>query len=195
MLAQLDNKQQRWLALGLLMAVILFIAMFLIVPLVSAGFEYNETKQDLAFRLKRFKGVIASKDKVFANAEKIKQQFAEQQYFSDRETVALASADLQKFIKTTISAAGGQLTSTQVLPSKTTEADITRITVKVRMNGSIEDLRSVLYEIEMSKPLMIVEELDVRPVRGRRNRKTRKIEPSNKMNVNFQVASFMRVRA
>lgn len=195
MLAQLDKKQQRWLALGLLIAVILFIIMILVVPLVSAGFEYNETKQDLAFRLKRFKGVIASKDKVFANAEKIKQQFAGQQYFSDRETVALASADLQKFIKTTISAAGGQLTSTQVLPSKTTEDDITRITVKVRMNGSIEDLRTVLYEIEMSKPLMIVEELDVRPVRGRRNRKTRKIEPSNKMNVNFQVASFMRIKA
>lgn len=195
MLTQLDNKQQRWLALGLLAAVALLIIMVLIVPLVSAGFEYNETKQDLAFRLKRFKGVIASKDKVFANAEKIKQQFAGQQYFSDRETVALASADLQKLIKTTISAAGGQLTSTQVLPSKTTEDDITRITVKVRMNGSIEDLRSVLYEIEMSKPLMIIEELDVRPVRGRRNRKTRKIEPSNKMNVNFQVASFMRIKA
>ncbi len=193
MLAQLDNQQQRWLALGLLAAVILFITLVLIVPLVSAGFEYNETKQDLAFRLKRFKAVIASKDKVFANAEKIKQQFAKQQYFSDRETVALASADLQKFIKTTISEAGGQLTSTQVLPSKT-EDDITRITVKVRMNGSIEDLRSILYDIEMSKPLMIVEELDVRPVRGRRNRKTRKIEPSNKMNVNFQVASFMRIK-
>jgi general secretion pathway protein M len=193
MLAQLDNQQQRWLALGLLAAVILFITLVLIVPLISAGFEYNETKQDLAFRLKRFKAVIASKDKVFANAEKIKRQFAKQQYFSDRETVALASADLQKFIKTTISRAGGQLTSTQVLPSKT-EDDITRITVKVRMNGSIEDLRSILYDIEMSKPLMIVEELDVRPVRGRRNRKTRKIEPSNKMNVNFQVASFMRIK-
>ena len=63
------------------------------------------------------------------------------------------------------------------------------------MNGKIEHLRSILYEIEMSKPLMIVEELDIRPVRGRRNRKTRKIEPSNKMNVNFQVASFMRIKS
>jgi general secretion pathway protein M len=194
MLEQLNKQQQRWLALGMLATVILSIALFLILPLVSSWIEYNETKQDLAFRLKRYKEVIASKDKVYDNAETIKQQYDEQEYFSDRETVALASADLQKFIKTTISATGGQLTSTQVLPSKT-EEDITRIIIKVRMNGKIEHLRSILYEIEMSKPLMIVEELDIRPVRGRRNRKTRKIEPSNKMNVNFQVASFMRIKS
>ena len=194
MLAQLNDQQQRWLALGLLGAVILFFVLFLLVPLFVSGYEYNENKQDMAFRLKRYKNVIASKEKVFANAQKIKQQFDKQDYFSDRETEALASADLQKFIKSTISETGGQLTSTQVLPSKA-EEDITRITVKVRMNGNIENLRTVLYEIEMSKPLMLVEQLDIRPVRGRRNRKTRKIEPSNKMNINFQVASFMRIKS
>ncbi len=194
MLDQLNKQQKRWVALGLLGVVVLFVILIVIVPLINAGLDYNETKQDLAFRLKRYKEVIASKDKVQANAENVKKQYAEQEYFNTRETEALASADLQKFIKTAISAAGGQLTSTQVLPSKT-EEDITRITVKVRMNGTIEHLRRALYDIEMSKPLMIVEEMDIRPVRGRRNRKTRKIEPSNKMNVNFQVASFMRIKS
>lgn len=192
MLAQLNKQQQRWLALGLLATVFLLVILMVIVPLINTGLESYETKQDLAFRLKRYKEVIASKDKVLANANKIKKQYVEQEYFNTRETEALASADLQKFIKTAISTAGGQLTSTQVLPSKT-EDDITRITVKVRMNGTIDLLRRVLYDIEMSKPLMIVEEIDIRPIRGRRNRKTRKIEPSNKMNVNFQVTSFMRI--
>ena len=45
----------------------------------------------MTFRLKRYKEVIASKDKVYDNAETIKQQYDEQEYFSDRETVALAS--------------------------------------------------------------------------------------------------------
>ncbi len=194
MLDQLNKQQKRWVALALLGVVVVFVILIVIVPLINAGLDYNETKQDLAFRLKRYKEVIASKDKVMANAENVKKQYAEQEYFNTRETEALASADLQKFIKTAISAAGGQLTSTQVLPSKT-EEDITRITVKVRMNGTIEHLRQVLYDIEMSKPLMLIEEMDIRPVRGRRNRKTRKIEPSNKMNVNFQVVSFMRIKS
>ncbi len=194
MLDQLNKQQKRWVALALLGVVVVFVILIVIVPLINAGLDYNETKQDLAFRLKRYKEVIASKDKVMANAENVKKQYAEQEYFNTRETEALASADLQKFIKMAISAAGGQLTSTQVLPSKT-EEDITRITVKVRMNGTIEHLRQVLYDIEMSKPLMLIEEMDIRPVRGRRNRKTRKIEPSNKMNVNFQVVSFMRIKS
>jgi general secretion pathway protein M len=53
-------------------------------------------------------------------------------------------------------------------------------------------LRSVLYEIETSKPLILVEQLDIRPARGKRNRKTRKVEVTGKLNINFQVASFMK---
>jgi len=127
------------------------------------------------------------------NIESIKQQYTDQNYFSTQNTVALASADLQKFIKSTISAAGGQLTSTQVLPSKQEEG-FNKITLKVRMSGDVEILRSVLHEIESSSPIMIVTQLDIRPVRGKRNRKTRKIEPSNKLNINFQAIGFMRAR-
>jgi general secretion pathway protein M len=34
--------------------------------------------------------------------------------------------------------------------------------------------------------------LDINPVRGVRNTKTRQIEPSDQLNVSFQVVSFMR---
>ena len=58
--------------------------------------------------------------------------------------------------------------------------------------GDMEALRSVLYEIERSTQVLLIEQIDIRPVRGKRNRKTRKIEPSNKMNINFKIAGFMR---
>ena len=188
-----EISYQRWLALGLLALVLLIVIFVAIVPLVSTGLGYHEQKQELAFRLQRSKQIVARKDDVVENIERIKQQYQSQNYFSTRDTVALASADLQKFIKSTISQAGGQLTSTQVLPSSS-ESGFNRVTVKVRMSGDIEDLRSVLYEIETSVPVMIVDQIDIRPVRGKRNRKTRKIEPSNKLNVNFQVTGFMRAK-
>jgi len=53
----------------------------------------------------------------------------------------------------------------------------------------------VLYEIESSVPVMIIDQIDIRPVRGKRNRKTRKIEPSSKLNINFQATGFMRVES
>jgi general secretion pathway protein M len=67
-----------------------------------------------------------------------------------------------------------------------------RIAVKVRMTGSIEALVSVLNTIESAVPILVVDQLDINPVRGVRNTKTRQIEPSDQLNVSFQVVSFMR---
>jgi len=186
-----DDSNQRWLAIGLLGLVFLAILFLVIVPVVSIGLEYHEQEQELLFRLERARQIVSRKDHVKDSIAGIKKQFQKQNYFSTRETEALASADLQKLIKTAISQAGGQLTSTQVLPHSM-ENGFNQVTVKVRMSGDIEMLRSVLYEIEVSEQIMIINQLDIRPVRGKRNRKTRKIEPSNKMNINFQVVGFMR---
>jgi general secretion pathway protein M len=186
-----EASNQRWLALGLLGLVIALIIFLVIVPVVSMGMENHEKKQDLAFRLHRARQIVAKKDSVKENIERIKKQYQTQNYFSTRDTEALASADLQKFIKSAISQADGQLTSTQVLP-QITDNGFNRVTVKVRMSCDIDALRNILHEIESSAQVMIVDQLDIRPVRGRRNRKTRQIEPNSKMNVNFQVAGFMR---
>ncbi len=182
---------QRWISLGLLVVTLLLVVFIVIMPLVSAGLDYHQQKQELVFRLQRAQQLVARKDQVKDDIQQIKRQYQQQNYFSTSSTVALASANLQKFIKSVISQAGGQLTSTQVLPSKN-EDGFNRVTVKVRMSGDIEVLRNVLYETESSVPLMIVDQIDIRPVRGKRNRKTRKIEPGNKLNINFQVTGFMR---
>ncbi|WP_305910015.1 type II secretion system protein GspM [Methylomarinum sp. Ch1-1] len=186
-----EISYQRWMAIGLLLCVVMLVIFAAIVPLVSTGLAYHEEKQELAFRLQRYRQIAARKDDVAESIKRIKQQYQAQGYFSNRDTVALASADLQKFIKSAIAQAGGELTSTQVLPSSHQDG-LLRISVKVRMSGDIEVLRNVLYEIESSVPVVIIDQIDVRPVRGRRNRKTRRIEPSNRLNVNFQAVSFMR---
>jgi len=188
-----DTSNQRWLALALLALLILSIIFIAIVPAVTMSMEYHQQKQDLAFRLQRARKIIARKDNVVENMAQIKKQYLAQDYFSTRDTEALASADLQKFIKSAISQAGGQLTSTQVMPqSSDNDDDFKRVIVKVRMSGEMETLRSVLHEIESSTQTMLIDQMDIRPVRGKRNRKTRKIEPSNKLNINFRVTGFMR---
>lgn len=189
-----ETSPQRWYALGLLSLILLLIIFVAIVPLVSTWLDYHEQKQDLSFRLQRAQNIVAKKDTVFERVESIKQQYQDQHYFSSHKTVSLASAELQKFIKKSIIEADGQLTSTQVLPSKTTDG-FHRVTVKVRMTGDIETLRTILHEIESSTPVMTVDQIDIRPVRGKRNRKTRKIVSSNKLNVNFQIAVFMRAES
>ena len=182
---------QRWLAVGLLIAVALIISMAVFVPLLGKGIELHESKNNLIFRLQQYERILATQDAVIADMANIKQQHEQQGYFNSQTTDALASAEMQEFIKKTIIDAGGQLSSTQALPVSNKDK-FSRITVRVRMTGNSEVLRAVLYKIETSTPLIIIDQIDIRPMRGTMNRSTRQIESSNDLNVNFQAVSFMR---
>ena len=106
-------------------------------------------------------------------------------------THVLQQLTTEEFIKKAIVDAGGQLSSTQALPVSSDD-NFNKITVRVRMTGTSEALRAVLYKIETSEPLIIIDQIDIRPMRGTRNRMTRQIESSNELNINFQAVSFMR---
>jgi len=186
--------KQRWIAVGLLVTVVLVIILVTIVPVVSKEIELHEAKNNLVFRLEQYERILAKKDAVIAGMDHIKQQQDKQGYFNSQKTDALASAEMQEFIKKAIVDAGGQLSSTQALPVSNKDK-FNRITVRVRMTGNSEVLRAVLYKIETSTPLIIIDQIDIRPMRGTRNRITRQIESSNELNVNFQAVSFMRKQA
>lgn len=192
----LTALQQRWLAVGLLVIVMLIVGLLVIVPVINKSMELRDSKNNLVFKLQQYERILANKDAVLANRDKIKQQSLEQNYFNGQETEALASAEMQEFIKKIIMEAGGQLSSTQPIPADDTSTDsptkFNRIVVKVSMTGNNAVLRAVLYKIETAVPLMIIDQIDIRPVRGRRNRKTGLVDPSNELAINFQAVSFMR---
>jgi general secretion pathway protein M len=184
-------KTQRWLAVGLLVTVILAVIFAVIVPVVNKSLELSDAKTNLVFRLQQYERILAKKAGVIANMKALKEQQQIRGLLNSQATGALASADVQEFIKKAIVEAGGQLSSTQALPVST-KNEFSRITVSVRMTGNSEVLRTVLYKIETAIPLIIINQIDIRPMRGVRSRTTRQIEPSNELNVNFQAVSFMR---
>ena len=97
----IQNKQ-RWLAVGLLIFIVLIFCLIIMVPLLSKGLELSKSKNDLMFRLQQYERILATKNTVIASMAKIKQQHDQQGYFNSQETDALASAEMQAFIKKTI---------------------------------------------------------------------------------------------
>lgn len=188
----IGSKQiQRWLAVALLVAAILLVSLAVIVPLANKGLELLDAKNNLVFRIQQYERILARKDAVIASMVAIKEQYQKRGLLNRQSTGALASAEVQEFIKKVITEAGGQLSSTQALPLST-KNEFSRITVSVRMTGNSEVLRAVLYKLETSTPLLIINQIEIRPMRGVRSRATRQIEPSNELNINFQAVSFMR---
>lgn len=186
-----SRQMQRWLAIGLLVVAILIVSLAVIMPVVNKGLELHEAKNNLVFRLEQYERILARKDAVIENMNAIKEQYEQRGLLNSQGTAALASAGVQEFIKKAIVEAGGQLSSTQALPVSD-KNEFSRITVSVRMTGNSEVLRAVLYKIETSTPLIIINQIDIRPMRGVRSRTTRQIEASNELNINFQAVSFMR---
>jgi general secretion pathway protein M len=186
-----SKQMQRWLAVTLLVAAILIVSLAVIVPLANKGLELLDAKNNLVFRIQQYERILARKDAVIASMVAIKEQYQKRGLLNRQSTGALASAEVQEFIKKVITEAGGQLSSTQALPLST-KNEFSRITVSVRMTGNSEVLRAVLYKLETSTPLLIINQIEIRPMRGVRSRTTRQIEPSNELNINFQAVSFMR---
>lgn len=194
MVIQKNNQNDRFLAVGLLLAVISFISFVIVMPLVNQGLALHEEKNALDFRFEQYERILSRKQSVIENMENLKSQIADQNYLSTQNTTALASAELQEMIKQTIVDAGGQLSSTQGLPV-VTKNNFQRIPINVRMTGNSEVLRAVLHRLETATPLVVVEQIDIRPMRGVRNKVTHQIDPSNELSVNFQAVSFMKKAA
>jgi general secretion pathway protein M len=189
-----NRNIQRWLAVGLLAALLLIVIAAVFVPAIGKWIELREEKDQLAIKLRQYERILAGKDAVIKNMGAVKEAIQEQNYFNSQNTEALASAEVQEFIKKAVVDAGGRLSSTQALPVKSKDK-FSLLTVSVRMTGTSEVLRSVLYRLETSTPLIIIDQLDIRPLRGVRNRQTRQIEQTNDLNINFQAVSFMRKKA
>lgn len=194
MVIQKNNQNDRFLAIGLLLGVIGFISFVIVMPLVNQGLALHEEKNALSFRFGQYQRILSRKQSVIDEMENLKSQIADQNYLSTQNTTALASAELQELIKQTIVEAGGQLSSTQGLPV-VIKNNFQRIPVSVRMTGNSEVLRAVLHRLETATPLIIVEQIDIRPMRGVRNKVTHQIDPSNELSVNFQAISFMKKAA
>lgn len=184
-------NKSRLLALGLLFGVVLLGYLSVIGPLIGLAREYREKVEDLQFRLQRYEKVATEKGALTRRLEQLKTAGQNDADYLTRATPALASAELQTQIKETVSVAGGELTSTQVIPERKEER-FTRIAVKVRMNGSTNVLREVLHVFETAKPLLFVENLNIRPIRMPRNPNSKSSLIPDKLSVDFDVVGYMR---
>jgi general secretion pathway protein M len=182
-------SRERLLAVGLLLFAIGLIYMLVLSPLLALRKEYAESVDELEFRLERYRKIAAERPLWSRRVEEIKQHGRVSEQYIAKETPALASADLQTLIKEIVTTSGGELISTQVVPEQQ-EEQLTRIAVRIRMNGSTRVLRDVLHAVETSQPILWVDNLNLRPIRMPM-RPGSKAAP-DRLSIDFEVVGYMR---
>lgn len=182
-------SRDRAVALSLLAVAIGLVYFVVIAPVMDLGKGYSDSVDDLEFRLARYRKIAAEKAYWMAHVEEIKQHSSVSEQYISRDTPALASAELQTLIKEMVNTSGGELISTQVTPDQP-EEQLTRISIRVRMNGSTRVLRDVLHAVETAKPMLWVDNVNLRPIRM-------PVRPGQKgvadrLSVDFEVVGYMR---
>lgn len=188
----LGETQQRLLALALLILPALLVYFLSIAPYLSWMRSNQERIADLKFQLERLSRTAAEEPLWRTRLQAVQARHDQNRHYLSGETPALASAELQKQLGEIIRTAGGELTSTQVLPHRQEER-FTRIAVLVRLTANTSSLREVLHRIESNRPLLRVESLNIRALPGRLDPKTRQLLPVDRLNVDMEVEGYMSV--
>jgi general secretion pathway protein M len=190
LIESLNNSQRRWLALSLLLAVILVLIATIIWPIIDQSRQNKQKIEDLTMRLQRYKQVAAGKKQVIEKLNSSKDALNDNNQFFKSKSYALASADLQQLIKDAIKNSGGQVTSTQVIP-ETNEGQFSRVAIRVQLSATTAALNKILYIVESSRPILIVDNLRIRSSRGIYDRQLRRRVETDVLTITLEVSGYL----
>lgn len=187
----------RLTALLLLVLVLFGTYLTLVEPLVvdydAIDREIDEAQDQVA----HFERLAAMRPAVEQQLQQVDPEQSAQGHYLSGGTDALAAAGLQDRINALVADNGGTLRSTQPMPG-VEEQGFRRITLKVQLTATTEELFDTLYELESGAPILFVEDLDIqsRIVRRQTSDKVgaRESQPILLLAVAFDLSGYLPVR-
>jgi len=167
MIEQLDDKQQRTLAIALLALVVVIVVGAIAVPVWTVNASYRDDIEQLQSRLQRLRAVAASDGELRPRYEQYKATQRAAGHFLRSSTDAVAAAELQGVLKNLASANGAQVLSTQILPA-IAEDQFVRVALRARLRGTLTDIVNTLHTIETNDVFLFLDNVSVRDSTDRR---------------------------
>ncbi len=160
------TERERWLALGLLVAVLLIAYGVLIhpwwtVPMREVGARIDQLQE----RDARLRAELAQAPAVQARLQEAQQRLATRPGFLPEATPELAVAGLVQRLETVVAQASPgnrscQISNRSPLQNESGEA-YTRVAVQVRLRCGTPELAAVLHALEAGTPRLFVENLNI----------------------------------
>ena len=184
---------RRLAALALLAALLWAVYGLALTPLIAAYEAADASLEETRRLLAGYQRVARTAPVLEERLEKLKAQQTETRVYLRGATDALAAAELQDLLKRTIAEGGGQVRSVQSLPAQA-DSGFQRVTVRIQYTGPVPSLLHVLYELEAHKPLLFIDNLDIRANIRQRRVKSDDGEPMMLI-VRFDVSGYLRPEA
>jgi len=161
MITTLGARQQRHLAIAILVVALSLLFSATVLPIWSANSARQENIQDLQQRLYRLQHMADEGVSLRPRLEQMKREKLNNGHYLKGNTETIAAAELQRLVKAISSRNHVGVASTQILPA-TKESDFIRVAVKVRVRGSMQGLVESFYDIESDRTFLFLDKLSLR---------------------------------
>jgi general secretion pathway protein M len=156
----LSPAASRTAALALLGLVVMLLFVYLLSPLYkfySGKMAQIATLQD---RLYRYEQLLAMEPEISEKKAIIDAINADSDLFLKGNKVAIASANLREFVDEAVTAAGGQLISSQGYAAQPVPS-ATPVGLQLQVSGEVRNLVDLLHALEDSRPLIFIDDFTV----------------------------------
>jgi sensor c-di-GMP phosphodiesterase-like protein len=187
MMDKLDKAQQRKLAIGILVAAVILFLAVTAGPIWVANASRQAALDQASERLQRYEQIAAQDAELLPQYESLLQRQKASGNHLRSDTAALAGAELQRRVTAISGANGARVLSSQILPTASEEGFL-RVSLKVRLNGTLPAILQSLYELETDDVYMFVDNVAMNDPRAGRSQFKVEIRP---MNADFDLIAYM----
>lgn len=187
MMDALTEKQRQLLAVTILVLVIAMLITITIMPLWAVNRHYLDTIEELDHRLEILQRTVSTSDGLRSQHEQLKRSLTSNRHYLQGTSDALAAANLQSTIKRLAASKSMEILSTQILPASE-DAGFTRVALKVRMRGILENTVKLIHSLETGQPYLFIDNVTIRKI----SRRSSKLPAIGQMlNVDFDLIGYM----
>jgi general secretion pathway protein M len=172
----LPRWTSRAAALGILALLIALVYALALAPILAS---YDAAERDLARArgdLARYEDLARSRPALMRQIDELRTRERANSAYLQAATDALAAAELQERVSAAITGSGGTLTSTQPL-KVAEEGGFRRVAVNVQFSGTIAAVHAALHALEVAKPFVLIDNLDLRGRTVRRPGGAEEVDP------------------
>lgn len=160
-----DPRKRRWLAFVLLLLLIGLIVAAVAVPAVLLQRHYDESIARLGRQVSTQTAFNAQRPRLTEKLALLKQRDVRKLYLKGAST-ALALAELQETVRTTIEANGGKVISSVQGSTPKEDGGYRPVTATFTLSANNANLRRVLYALETKEPYLFIDTVGIQPQIG-----------------------------
>jgi len=161
-LERLPAKQQRAIAVGLLVAAVALVLAIVLLPVVLLHLRYNNAIASLTDRLDTYRRVSAQAPEYRKALDSMREKDA-RRFFLKNAAANLAGAELQELVRAAVEGNGGRITTSQNQAPKD-DGRYRLIGLNVQFFATTPNLQKILYALETQQPYLVIENLSLRPL-------------------------------